>query len=139
MAWNTRSKWTRSKLESPRLPSRLTEFEDTDLTDTYIPNNDPSTSVQALEGRVPNYLLLVSLLEHLCSLYETDPDKSKKIFNVLCQQLVKMKVMPSFSFLEEFSVIRAKYKTAFSDLMQAAARTTGTDLLKIPSGLRKQH
>jgi len=36
--------------------------------------------------------------------------------------------MPSFSFLEEFSVIRAKYKTAFSDLMQAAARTTGTDV-----------
>jgi len=115
----------------------LLSFTDADLTDTYVPNNnDPSTSVQALEGRVPNYLLLVSLLEHLCSLYESDPEKSKKIFNVLCQQLVKMKVMPSFSFLEEFSVIRAKYKTAFSDLMQAAARTTGTDLLKIP-GLRK--
>jgi len=40
-------------------------------------------------------------------------------------------VMPSFSFLEEFSVIRAKYKTAFSDLMQAAARTTGTDVRHI--------
>ena len=38
--------------------------------------------------------------------------------------------MPPFSFLEEFSVIRAKYKTAFSDLMQAAARTTGTDVRK---------
>lgn len=57
-------------------------FTDSDLTDTYVPNNhDPSTSVQALEGRVPNYLLLVSLLEHLCSLYENDPEKSKKIFN----------------------------------------------------------
>jgi len=54
---------------------------DADLTDTYVPSNDPSTSVQALEGRVPNYLLLVSLLEHLCSLYEADPEKSKKIFN----------------------------------------------------------
>lgn len=138
MSSNTRSKWTRSKLESPRLPSRLTEFQDADLSDTFVANNDPWSSVQALEGRVPNYLLLVSLLEHLCSLYESDPDKSKKIFNVLCQQLVKMKVMPSFSFLEEFSVIRAKYKTAFSDLMQAAARTTGTDLRKLPSGVRKQ-
>ena len=38
--------------------------------------------------------------------------------------------MPPFSFLEEFSVIREKYKTAFSDLMQAAARTTGTDVRK---------
>lgn len=54
---------------------------DADLSDTYVPNKDPSTGVQALEGRVPNYLLLVSLLEHLCSLYETDPEKSKKIFN----------------------------------------------------------
>ena len=54
---------------------------DADLTDTYVLNDDPSTSVQALEGRVPNYLLLVSLLEHLCSLYENDPEKSKKIFN----------------------------------------------------------
>lgn len=138
MAWNTRPKWTRSKLEPPRLPARLTEFQDADLSDTYVPNKDPSTGVQALEGRVPNYLLLVSLLEHLCSLYETDPEKSKKIFNVICQQLVKMKVMPPFSFLEEFSVIRAKYKTAFSDLMQAAARTTGTDLLSFPSGLRNK-
>ena len=39
--------------------------------------------------------------------------------------------MPSFSFLEEFSVIRAKYKTVFSDLMQAAARTAGTDVRNI--------
>ena len=54
---------------------------DSDLSDTFIANNDPSSSVQALEGRVPNYLLLVSLLEHLCSLYENDAEKSKKIFN----------------------------------------------------------
>ena len=48
---------------------------------TVIPNNG-STSAQALEaGRVPNYLLLVSLLEHLCSVYEGDPERSKQIFN----------------------------------------------------------
>ena len=64
---------------------------DADLTDTYVPSNDPSTSVQALEGRVPNYLLLVSLLEHLCSLYEADPEKSKKIFN----GKIKLKVIYS--------------------------------------------
>lgn len=134
MASNTRSKWTRSRLESPGLPSRLTEFQDSDSSETF---NDPTSSIQALEGRVPNYLLLVSLLEQLCSLYEGDSEKSKKIFTVLCQQLVKMKVMPSFSFLEEFSVIRAKYKTVFSDLMQAAARTTGTDLHKFPLAARR--
>ena len=54
---------------------------DADSAETFIPNNDPTSSVQALEGRVPNYLLLVSLLEHLCSLYESDSEKSKKIFN----------------------------------------------------------
>ena len=54
---------------------------DADVSDTFIGNNDPTSSVQALEGRVPNYLLLVSLLEHLCSLYENDPEKSKKIFH----------------------------------------------------------
>ena len=43
--------------------------------------SDASLSMQALEGRVPNYLLLVSLLEHLCSLYEADPERSRKIFN----------------------------------------------------------
>ncbi|XP_074616626.1 eukaryotic translation initiation factor 2-alpha kinase 1-like [Acropora palmata] len=137
MASNTRSKWTRSRLESPGLPSRLTEFQDSDSSETFIARNDPTSSIQALEGRVPNYLLLVSLLEQLCSLYEGDSEKSNKIFTVLCQQLVKMKVMPSFSFLEEFSVIRAKYKTVFSDLMQAAARTTGTDLHKFPLATRR--
>lgn len=48
-------------------------------------------------------------------------------------------VMPSFSFLEEFSVIRAKYKTAFSDLMQAAARTTGTDVRQLSYKLCTVH
>ena len=47
--------------------------------------------------------------------------------------------MPSFSFLEEFSVIRAKYKTAFSDLMEAAARTTGTDVSLLKNHLIKAH
>ena len=42
--------------------------------------------------------------------------------------IVPLQVMPSFSFLEEFSVIRAKYKTAFSDLMHAASQTIGTDV-----------
>lgn len=121
-------KWTRSKIEAPpRVPPRLTEFDDIDCVHTVIPNSG-STSAQALEaGRVPNYLLLVSLLEHLCSVYERDPERSNQIFNVLCQQLARMKVMPSFSFLEEFSVIRAKYKTAFRDLLQAAASNIGTD------------
>ena len=50
---------------------------DSDSSETF---NDPTSSIQALEGRVPNYLLLVSLLEQLCSLYEGDSEKSKKIF-----------------------------------------------------------
>ncbi|KAK2568106.1 hypothetical protein P5673_008040 [Acropora cervicornis] len=78
----------------------------------------PPLAFKTLEGRVPNYLLLVSLLEQLCSLYEGDSEKSNKIFT-------------------EFSVIRAKYKTVFSDLMQAAARTTGTDLHKFPLATRR--
>ncbi|EDO46416.1 predicted protein [Nematostella vectensis] len=124
---NSASRWTRSKIELPRKPpTRLTDFDDHDVTSTVTPK-DARNSVQALEGRVPNYLLLVSLLEHLCSLYENDPEKSQQIFSVLCQQLAKMEVMPSFSFLEEFSVIRAKYKKAFSDLMQAAVQEIGTD------------
>lgn len=53
---------------------------DSDSSETFIARNDPTSSVQALEGRVPNYLLLVSLLEQLCSLYEDDSEKSKKIF-----------------------------------------------------------
>lgn len=53
---------------------------DSDSSETFIARNDPTSSIQALEGRVPNYLLLVSLLEQLCSLYEGDSEKSKKIF-----------------------------------------------------------
>ena len=75
---------------------------DADLSDTYVPNKDPSTSVQALEGRVPNYLLLVSLLEHLCSLYENDPEKSKKIFNGKCHtlEILNTKYMSQIYFRE---------------------------------------
>ncbi|XP_031565352.1 eukaryotic translation initiation factor 2-alpha kinase 1-like [Actinia tenebrosa] len=140
MAFSTRnhgSKWTHSKIELPRKPPRLTEFDDNDLDDT-VTANDINSSVLALEGRVPNYLLLVSLLEHLCSLYERNPEKSRKIFNVVCEQLARMKVMPEFSFLEEFGVIRSKYKNAFSDLMQAAAKSVNTEApLSWPQNFRK--
>lgn len=53
---------------------------DNDNIHTVQPN--VCASAQALDaGRVPNYLLLVSLLEHLCSVYEDDPERSRKIFN----------------------------------------------------------
>ena len=36
--------------------------------------------------------------------------------------------MPPLSFHEEFSVIRAKYKAAFNELLQAASSRIGTDV-----------
>ncbi|KAK3729626.1 hypothetical protein QZH41_017669, partial [Actinostola sp. cb2023] len=41
---------------------------------------------------------------------------------------ILLQVMPAFSFLEEFGVIRSKYKMAFNDLMQAAAKSVNCEV-----------
>nr|XP_033818662.1 eukaryotic translation initiation factor 2-alpha kinase 1 isoform X2 [Geotrypetes seraphini] len=73
-----------------------------------------------LTFKVPNQLLLVSMLEHLCSMHERDPHRSRCLFKVLSQTLTKMGLLSSFASSDEFSTVRLQHSTAISKLLEAA-------------------
>ena len=37
-------------------------------------------ALQVFERHAPSYLLMISLLEHICALYENNQEKSKQLF-----------------------------------------------------------
>jgi hypothetical protein len=62
-------------------------------------------------------LLLVSLLENFCMLYDQSPERNRRLFFVLCKQLSAMGIIDSDDFLDEVSAVRVSYKRAFRDLV----------------------
>ncbi|KAK2183132.1 hypothetical protein NP493_318g02002 [Ridgeia piscesae] len=68
-------------------------------------------------------LLLVALLEHLCSLYVSDHQRRNQLFTLLYGQLKKMKLTCPVAGLDELGSIRSQYKVGFMKLVQAALAT----------------
>ncbi|XP_077982833.1 eukaryotic translation initiation factor 2-alpha kinase 1-like isoform X1 [Glandiceps talaboti] len=127
-------KKTLTKLER-KVPQTLKTFDDSDLTERQSSVSSESKQpkerhrgrrIQRLDlakRTVPDHLLVVSLLEQLCTLYESEPNRSYQLFRIICQQLTAMKILPQVYHLEEFSSVRAQYKTALTNLMTAAVAT----------------
>ncbi|KAJ3017907.1 UNVERIFIED_CONTAM: Eukaryotic translation initiation factor 2-alpha kinase [Siphonaria sp. JEL0065] len=65
-------------------------------------------------------LLLVSLLENFCMLYDQSPERNKRLFFVLCKQLSAMGIIDSEDFLDEISAVRGAYKRVFKELVMQA-------------------
>ncbi|TPX71011.1 hypothetical protein CcCBS67573_g06333 [Chytriomyces confervae] len=83
-------------------------------------------------------LLLVSLLENFCMLYDQSPEKNKRLFFLLCKQLSAMGIIESDDVLDEISAVRGAYKRAFKELvmqaMQAIHEETSVKSLPGPEG-----
>jgi len=62
-------------------------------------------------------LLLVSLLENFCAMYDQSPQINQQLFYVICKQLSKMGIIEEEDFMEELSSVRSTYKKAFKQLM----------------------
>jgi hypothetical protein len=67
-------------------------------------------------------LLLVSLLENFCSLYDKNPGKNHKLFLILCRKLSSMGILESADFVDEAANVRTVYKRAFRDLVFEAIK-----------------
>lgn len=67
-------------------------------------------------------LLLVSLLENFCSLYDKNREKNHKLFLTLCRKLSSMGILESTDFVDEAANIRTVYKRAFRDLVFEAVK-----------------
>uniref|UniRef100_H3D5R6 Eukaryotic translation initiation factor 2-alpha kinase 1 n=1 Tax=Tetraodon nigroviridis TaxID=99883 RepID=H3D5R6_TETNG len=70
---------------------------------------------------IPNHLLLGSLLEHLCFVYESNPTRSRMLFKVIGQRLAAMNLLSPLAISDEFSTVRFQHNRAFSELLHAAS------------------
>ncbi|XP_066544979.1 eukaryotic translation initiation factor 2-alpha kinase 1 isoform X2 [Amia ocellicauda] len=76
--------------------------------------------IQEFASAIPNQLLLGSLLEHLCCVYEKDPHRSRLLFKVIGQHLSAMNLLSPLAFSDEFSTVRLQHNRAFTELLHAA-------------------
>ncbi|KAM6897781.1 eukaryotic translation initiation factor 2-alpha kinase 1 [Xenentodon cancila] len=78
-------------------------------------------SIQEFASAIPNHLLLGSLLEHLCCIYESNPARSRMLFKVIGQRLAAMNLLCPLAISDEFSTIRLQHNRAFTELINAAS------------------
>ncbi|XP_033962566.1 eukaryotic translation initiation factor 2-alpha kinase 1 isoform X1 [Pseudochaenichthys georgianus] len=78
-------------------------------------------SVQEFASAIPNHLLLGSLLEHLCFVYETNPARSRTLFKVIGQRLAALNLLSPLAISDEFSTVRLQHNRAFTELLHAAS------------------
>ncbi|XJO78886.1 hypothetical protein BDV3_003259 [Batrachochytrium dendrobatidis] len=97
------------------------------ISSDYFQHHQRSVTSESTPGRRDklrknrqSQLLLVSLLENFCMLYDLSGDKNKQLFFVLCKQLSKMGIIASSDFIEELSTVRESYKKAFRELVMQA-------------------
>ncbi|KAM9831712.1 eukaryotic translation initiation factor 2-alpha kinase 1 [Neosynchiropus ocellatus] len=78
-------------------------------------------SIQEFASAIPNHLLLGSLLEHLCFVYESNPTRSRMLFKVIGQRLAAMNLLSPLAISDEFSTVRLQHNRAFTELLHAAS------------------
>ncbi|XP_026078612.1 eukaryotic translation initiation factor 2-alpha kinase 1-like isoform X1 [Carassius auratus] len=107
----------------------LTDTEDDVQFDTSDSDNNCEVllagrkfpSIQEFASAIPNQLLLGSLLEHLCFVYESDPTRSRMLFKVIGQHLAAMNLLSPLAISDEFSSVRLQHNRAFTELLHATS------------------
>ncbi|CAI2176909.1 2546_t:CDS:2, partial [Funneliformis geosporum] len=64
-------------------------------------------------------LLLVSLLENFCLLYDTNPERNHKTFFIICKTLSAMGIIEE-EYIDEMSTVRSSYQRTFKALLVQA-------------------
>uniref|UniRef100_V9KJK6 Eukaryotic translation initiation factor 2-alpha kinase 1 n=1 Tax=Callorhinchus milii TaxID=7868 RepID=V9KJK6_CALMI len=119
----------RQKVRNPRVKLAISfpqepeaTLDESDLSEelSLVKCNQRVPGLMDFTDVIPNQLLLVSLLEHLCFVYERCPERSICLFKLLCQKLAGMHLISPFTFSDEFSAVRLQHKEAFNNLLMAA-------------------
>ncbi|XP_015248590.1 PREDICTED: eukaryotic translation initiation factor 2-alpha kinase 1 isoform X3 [Cyprinodon variegatus] len=78
-------------------------------------------TIQEFASAIPNHLLIGSLLEHLCFVYESNPSRSRRLFKAIGNRLAAMNLVSPLAISDEFSTIRLQHNRAFTELLSAAS------------------
>ncbi|XP_017273913.1 eukaryotic translation initiation factor 2-alpha kinase 1 isoform X2 [Kryptolebias marmoratus] len=99
----------------------LEEASDTENNREVLMAGRHYPSIQEFASAIPNHLLLGSLLEHLCCVYESNPARSRMLFKVIGQRLAAMNLLSPLAISDEFSTVRLQHNRAFTELLNAAS------------------
>ncbi|RIB29509.1 kinase-like domain-containing protein [Gigaspora rosea] len=123
----------------------LNEIDEFDETDQPLNvNSSPFNPLQVATRNVHDYdsileskrrqgrLLLVSLLENFCLLYDTNPEGNRKLFYVICKMLSAMGIIEE-EYIDEMSTVRSSYQCAFKALVVQALNSIKQEQLMIES------
>lgn len=101
------------------MSSKRSEESDTD------DSKDNSKQIIKMVARTsvastPVSLLIESLVKNLCTIFENNDDRAKKIYNIICSQLFKLNLIDESYQMPEFEGIRSQYQKALYQLVTAA-------------------
>ncbi|XP_070707821.1 eukaryotic translation initiation factor 2-alpha kinase 1 isoform X2 [Pempheris klunzingeri] len=99
----------------------IEEATDTDDNHEVLMAGRHYPSIQEFASAIPNHLLLGSLLEHLCFVYESNPARSRMLFKVIGQRLAAMNLLSPLAISDEFSTVRLQHNRAFTELLHGAS------------------
>ncbi|XP_067286153.1 eukaryotic translation initiation factor 2-alpha kinase 1 isoform X2 [Pseudorasbora parva] len=99
----------------------IAEASDSDSNCEVLLAGKQYPSIQEFASAIPNQLLLGSLLEHLCFVYESDPTRSRMLFKVMGQHLANMNLLSPLAISDEFSTVRLQHNRAFTELLHATS------------------
>ncbi|KAM9336505.1 eukaryotic translation initiation factor 2-alpha kinase 1 isoform 2-T2 [Symphorus nematophorus] len=99
----------------------IEEASDTNDNHEVLMAGKHYVSIQEFASAIPNHLLLGSLLEHLCFVYESNPARSRMLFKVIGQRLAAMNLLSPLAISDEFSTVRLQHNRAFTELLHAAS------------------
>lgn len=108
-------------LESDEEDDVQFDTSDTDINGEVMMAGKHYPSIQDFASAIPNHLLLGSLLEHLCFVYESNPARSRMLFKVIGQRLAAMNLLSPLAISDEFSTVRLQHNRAFTELLHAAS------------------
>ncbi|XP_047128008.1 eukaryotic translation initiation factor 2-alpha kinase 1 isoform X1 [Hydra vulgaris] len=106
---------------------RYDDFHDDFLSCSSSSSSSFMDLAPAIDYQPANHMMLVSLLEHICTFYCTNEESSRELFKFVCEHLSRMKLIPNLSYTDELQVIRKKYNAAFTELMMGAVTRLKTN------------
>ncbi|XP_076283709.1 eukaryotic translation initiation factor 2-alpha kinase 1 isoform X2 [Lasioglossum baleicum] len=122
--------------------STVTKFDKGKNTNsTVCVNNDRSqTNGQVVSIVAPSISLLIeSLIQQLCTLFEDDTVRRNKLYFAICDRLHEMKLIDGSYNMMEFESLRGQYQHALYHLVRVARAATGCEnILQIPSSMTKE-
>ncbi|XP_078042379.1 eukaryotic translation initiation factor 2-alpha kinase 1 isoform X2 [Augochlora pura] len=119
--------------------STVTKFDrGKDTNTTVCVNNDGNqTKAQVVSIVAPSISLLIeSLIQQLCTLFEDDTVRRNKLYFAICDKLHEMKLIDGSYNMMEFESLRGQYQHALYHLVRIARAATGSEnIIQMPSSL----